>query len=224
MYLSFTPRFLQNMFSDLIWRVDSQEADIYLTFDDGPIPIVTPWVLKLLEEYHAKASFFCVGQNIERNPHIFHQIIDKKHTTGSHTYNHLSGWNTDNLSYFQNVNKGATISGSKLFRPPYGRLRLSQTQVLKHQYKIIMWDVLSGDFDPCLSEQDCYNNVIRNTKPGSIIVFHDSYKSSDKLFKILPKILEYYSIRGFTFKALDSYLYPSDMSLNSGSYKSQLSF
>ncbi|MBK8485252.1 MAG: polysaccharide deacetylase family protein [Saprospiraceae bacterium] len=203
MYLSFTPRFLQNMFSDLIWRVDSQEADIYLTFDDGPIPVVTPWVLKQLEQYHAKASFFCVGQNIEKHPQIFKQIIESGHSIGSHTYNHLSGWKTDNLVYLNNVKKAAAISGSKLFRPPYGRLRPSQTRLLKHHYKIIMWDVLSGDFDPHISAEDCFQNVLKNTKPGSIIVFHDSLKSAEKLYAVLPQVLEYYTLQGYTFKALD---------------------
>lgn len=204
MYLSFTPRFLQNMFSDLVWRIDSQEADIYLTFDDGPIPEVTPWVLDTLEAYHAKATFFCVGQNIERHPKIFDEIKDRGHAVGNHTYNHLSGWRSDNLDYILNVRKGAITSGSNLFRPPYGRLRPSQTRFLKHHYKIVMWDVLSGDFDQQLSAEACYQNVIKNTGPGSIIVFHDSLKAEKKLHSVLPRVLEYFTLLGFSFKAVQS--------------------
>ncbi|MBK6860079.1 MAG: polysaccharide deacetylase family protein [Saprospiraceae bacterium] len=206
MYLSFTPRFLQSMFSELLWRVESQRPELFLTFDDGPIPDVTPWVLEQLEEFDAKASFFCVGQNIERFPAIFNQIIDQGHTIGNHTYNHLSGWCTDNPTYFQNVQKGAKISGSNLFRPPYGRLRPSQTRFLKRHYQIVMWDVLSGDFDPNLSAEACFSNVIKNTQPGSIIVFHDSLKSAKKLYEVLPRILEYYSLLGYQFKALSPQL------------------
>ncbi len=203
MYLSFTPRFLQNMFSDLVWRIDSHEADIYLTFDDGPIPEVTPWVLDTLDEYHAKATFFCVGENTERFPQIFNDLKSRGHAVGNHTYNHLSGWSNDNLDYILNVRKGAIANGSRLFRPPYGRLRPSQTRYLKHHYKIVMWDVLSGDFDPKLSAEACYQNVIKNTRQGSIIVFHDSLKSYKKLQSVLPRVLEYFTIQGYNFKALD---------------------
>ncbi len=203
MYLSFTPRFLQSMFSELLWRVESQRPELFLTFDDGPIPEITPWVLDQLEQYQAKATFFCVGQNIDRHPHIFQDIKDRGHSIGHHTYNHLSGWATDNAEYFQNVRKGALVSGSKLFRPPYGRLKPSQTRYLKRHFQIVMWDVLSGDFDPCISADACFQNVIKNTQSGSIIVLHDSIKSASKLYKVLPQILEYYTIRGFEFKALD---------------------
>lgn len=127
MYLSFTPRFLQSMFSELLWRVESQRPELFLTFDDGPIPDVTPGSLSSWKNLMPKPAF-CVGQNIERFPAIFNQIIDQGHTIGNHTYNHLSGWCTDNPTYFQNVQKGAKISGSNLFRPPYGRLRPSQTR------------------------------------------------------------------------------------------------
>lgn len=204
MYLSFTPRFLQNMFSDMVWRMEDQHGVIYLTFDDGPIPEVTPWVLDILDTYQAKATFFCVGQNIDRYPHIFREIKLRGHAIGNHTYNHLSGWSSDNLDYLLNVRKGAIVSGSKLFRPPYGRLRPSQTRFLKHHYKIIMWDVLSGDFDPLLSAETCYQNVVRNAKDGSIIVFHDSLKSVKKLQAVLPLVLEYFNEKGYACKAMDA--------------------
>jgi peptidoglycan/xylan/chitin deacetylase (PgdA/CDA1 family) len=192
------------MFSDLTWRIDSQEKAIYLTFDDGPIPEVTPWVLDVLDEFNAKATFFCVGQNIERNPKIFEEVKYRGHAIGNHTYNHLSGWRSDNQEYILNVRRGAIVSGSRLFRPPYGRLRPSQTNFLKHHYQIIMWDVLSGDFDPKLSAEACYQNVIKNTTDGSIIVFHDSLKSFKKLSTVLPRVLDYFSSENYKFKALQS--------------------
>lgn len=203
MYLSFTPKFLQNMFSDLVWRIESHEPTIYLTFDDGPIPEVTPWVLDVLDEFHAKATFFCVGQNVESFPQIFQEVKDRGHGIGNHTFNHISGWASDNRDYILNVRKGAIASGSRLFRPPYGRLRPSQTRFLKQHYKIVMWDVLSGDFDPQLSAHACYQNVIKNTREGSIIVFHDSLKSVDKLYSVLPKVLEYFTLQGYNFKAIE---------------------
>ncbi|HRG68864.1 MAG TPA: polysaccharide deacetylase family protein [Saprospiraceae bacterium] len=193
------------MFSELLWRVESQRPELFLTFDDGPIPEVSPWVLDQLDQFDAKASFFCVGQNIERFPEIFDLIKAKGHTIGNHTYNHLSGWCTDNAAYFENVRKGALVSGSNLFRPPYGRLKPSQTRFLKRHYQIVMWDVLSGDFDPNLSADACFTNVVKNTQPGSIIVFHDSLKSAKRLYEVLPRILEYYSLQGYQFKALDSH-------------------
>ncbi len=203
MYLRKNPRILQHMISDVTWRVDCTDHNLYLSFDDGPIPEVTPWVMDILQEYHAKATFFCVGQNIERHPGIFQQLIDKGHTIGNHTYNHLSGWNSKNIDYLRNVRKGEQISGSRLFRPPYGRLNLFQANFIKKHYKIVLWDVLSGDFDPFLSAEACYQNVIQNARKGSIIVFHDSLKSSEKLNIVLPRVLEYFTKKGYTFKALD---------------------
>lgn len=202
MYLSFTPRFLQQMFTEFTWHIDRKDPVVYLTFDDGPIPEVTPWVLDQLDHFNAKSTFFCVGQNIEKHADIFQNIQDRGHGIGNHTYNHLSGWSTDNVEYILNVRKGAKITGSKLFRPPYGRLRPSQTRFLKHHYQIVMWDVLSGDFDPNLTAQDCYLNVIRNTVPGSIVVFHDSLKSQDKLIEVLPRVLQHFSEKGYRFESL----------------------
>jgi peptidoglycan-N-acetylglucosamine deacetylase len=203
MYLSFTPRFLQQMFTDYLWHIDGESKTIYLTFDDGPIPEVTNWVLDQLNRYDAKASFFCVGQNIERYPEIFQRIKLEGHTVGNHTFNHLSGWSTDNLEYISNVRKGARISGSKWFRPPYGKLKPSQTRFLKHHYRIVMWDVLSGDFDPNIGQEDCYQNVIKNTIPGSIIVFHDSLKAWKTLENVLPRVLSYFRENGFKFSSLE---------------------
>ena len=204
MYWTKTPNFIQNLFPNYTWKVNSSKKDIYITFDDGPIPEVTPWVIETLKQYNAKASFFCVGDNVNKHPEIYQQLIDNNHTIGNHTFNHLNGWNTDNISYFHNVRKCASIVKSDLFRPPYGKLKPKQAQFLSRHYKIIMWDVLSGDFDRNLSANECYEKVIRSTKNGSIIVFHDSLKAFEKLKIVLPKTLEYFSNLGYTFKALES--------------------
>lgn len=202
MYLTKTPNFIQNLFPGYTWKVDSQKKELFLTFDDGPIPEVTPWVIDTLKEYNAKASFFCVGDNVRKHPHIYTKLIENGHTIGNHTFNHLNGWTSDNISYFHNVRKCARIVKSDLFRPPYGKLKPKQTQFLSRHYKIIMWDVLSGDFDKNLSVDDCYEKVIRSSKPGSIIVFHDSLKAFDTLKIVLPKVLEYFSNLGYTFQSI----------------------
>ncbi|HRG32565.1 MAG TPA: polysaccharide deacetylase family protein [Saprospiraceae bacterium] len=203
MYLSFTPKFLQQLLPGLIWRMESVEKKVYLTFDDGPIPEVTPWVLDQLDKYGAKATFFCVGQNVEKYGDIFHQLKSQGHTIGSHTYNHISGWASDNLDYMLNVRKASKICESNIFRPPYGKIRPSQTRFLKHHYRIVMWDVLSGDFDPNISAEQCLQNVLKNTIAGSIVVFHDSIKSFEKLKFVLPRVLNYYSEQGYQFVNLD---------------------
>ncbi len=205
MYLSYTPRFLQQLLPNMVWRTDAANKELFLTFDDGPIPEITEWILETLKAYKAKATFFCVGQNIERHQTIFEQIKAEGHAVGSHTYNHLSGWATENVDYILNVRKAAKLAGTNLFRPPYGRLKPSQTRFLKHHYRIIMWDVLSGDFDPSISAEQCFQNVIRNTINGSIIVFHDSIKSQEKVMYTLPKVLEHYTNLGYSFNSLDQF-------------------
>lgn len=214
MYLIKTPRLIQNLFPNFTWRIPTQEKVIYLTFDDGPIPEVTPWVLDQLKQYNAKATFFCVGENIQKHPELFEQVKEEGHTIGSHTFNHLSGWSTDNIPYFHNVRHGATLSNSMLFRPPYGRLRPKQAQFLLRHYRIIMWDVLSGDFDPSISAEQCLSNVINNAQPGSIVVFHDSLKAEGKLNHVLPKVLAYYSNKGFKFDKLNEQKLPNQVLRN----------
>lgn len=203
MYLTKTPRFIKNLFPNFIWNVPTKDKTIYLTFDDGPIPEVTPWVLEELEKYNAKASFFCVGENVKTYPEVYHQILENGHAIGNHTFNHLSGWASDNVPYFHNVRNCANEVHSNLFRPPYGRLKPKQIQFLQRHYKIIMWDVLSGDFDDSISNEQCFQNVIQNTKAGSIVVFHDSLKSEEKLRFVLPKVLKYFSALSYQFKKLE---------------------
>lgn len=203
MYLVKTPQFIQNLFPNYTWRIPTKEKVLYLTFDDGPIPNVTPWVLKQLEAYDARATFFCVGDNIRKHPEVFHQVVEQGHAIGNHTHNHLNGWLSDNIPYFHNVRHCANLAQSVLFRPPYGKLKPKQAQFLQRHYRIVMWDVLSGDFDPKLSEEQCLANVINNAEPGSIVVFHDSLKTEDKLHYVLPRVLEHFANEGYFFGKLN---------------------
>ncbi len=201
-YLAKTPQFFQSLFPNFVWRVPTKEKVLHLTFDDGPVPEVTPWVLDQLKQYGAKATFFCVGDNINKHKEIFDRIIAEGHSVGNHSYNHLSGWSTDNIAYFHNVRYCASLIDSTYFRPPYGRIKPTQAQFLQRHYKIIMWDVLSGDFDTTISKEQCYNNVINNAKEGSIIVFHDNIKALSNLEYALPKVLDSYSSLGYKFNPI----------------------
>ena len=202
MYLIHTPTFIQNMFPNFIWRVESDDPVLYLTFDDGPIPEVTPWVLDQLRKYNAEATFFCVGDNVLKYPQIFSQIREEGHAVGSHTQNHISGWANENVPYFHNVRKCAELVDSNLFRPPYGKIKPKQAQFLMRHYQIVMWDVLSADFDTSISPQKCLDNVLRTAKAGSVIVMHDSLKAKENIEYALPKILEHFSEEGFRFRGL----------------------
>lgn len=202
MYLTKTPTFVQNFFPNFTWKIPTSEKVLYLTFDDGPIPEVTPWVLDQLKQYDAKATFFAVGDNIRKHPEIFESVKAEGHTLGNHTFNHLNGWQTDNVAYFHNVRNGARMVDSDLFRPPYGKLTSRQVQFLQRHYRIVMWDILSGDFDPNVSKEQCLINVTGQAKPGSIIVFHDNIKSFEKLEYVLPRVLEHFSALGYQFEAL----------------------
>jgi peptidoglycan/xylan/chitin deacetylase (PgdA/CDA1 family) len=203
MYLVKTPKFIPNLFPNFTWKIPTQEKVLYLTFDDGPVPEVTPWVLEQLEEYNAKATFFCVGENVQHHPDIFNRVTAAGHSVGSHTFNHLNGWVTDNVPYFHNVRYGAQLVGTELFRPPYGRIKRKQAQFLQRHYRIVMWDMLSGDFDNDLDANQVAQNVIQNAKPGSIVVFHDSLKAIRNLRKALPQVLKHFSDLGYRFEALN---------------------
>lgn len=203
MYLIKTPRVIQKLFPNFHWNVEATDSPvIYLTFDDGPIPQLTPWVLEQLAAFNAKATFFCVGNNARRYPELLQQTIDAGHSVGNHTMHHLDGWKSENVPYFHDVRHCALQVKSSLFRPPYGRLKPAQAQFLTRHYEVVMWDVLSGDFDPNLTAEDCYQNVVRNARPGSIVVFHDSLKAEDHLRNILPRLLQYYADLGYRFEAL----------------------
>ena len=207
MYLVKTPRLLKLLYPQLTWDKNNGDRTIYLTFDDGPIPIVTPFVLNILERYKAKATFFCIGDNVSKHTEIFNNVKAAGHTIGNHTFNHLKGWITDDETYLQNFIKADDLLQSRLFRPPYGRIKRSQIKLLKQKrpdLEIIMWDVLSGDFDVNLSAEKCLQNVLKHTRPGSIIVFHDSLKAFDRLEYVLPKAMEVWSKEGYKFEHLGS--------------------
>ena len=198
---------IKKLFSNYIWEIPNNEKKIYLTFDDGPTPEITSWVLDQLAQYNAKATFFCIGKNIINHPEIFNKKKKKGHSIGNHTHNHLNGWKTTTEEYLKNSKQCSEISNqfedNKLFRPPYGKIKTSQAKKLRKQgYKIIMWDVLSADFDQNISKEKCLNNVISNTNSGSIIVFHDSIKAFQNLEYTLPKVLEYLKENNFSFEAI----------------------
>lgn len=208
-----TPKLVSKLFPNYVWNINTTEKELFLTFDDGPTPEVTTWVLDTLYTFKAQATFFCIGKNVENHPEIFQRILNEGHTIGNHTQNHVNGWKTKTASYLENVLEAEniiqtkagnqTLEVDKLFRPPYGQIKPQQgTKVLDMNYKIVMWDVLSFDWDATVSEEECLNNVLSKSKPGSIIVFHDSIKASRNMKYALPKVLEYFSKEGFKFKKL----------------------
>lgn len=204
-YLIKAPWFLQKFYGDCVWKIKTDEPVLYLTFDDGPHPKATPFVLDQLRKYGAKATFFCIGANVEKYPEVFQQIIQEGHSIGNHTYDHLNGWKTNDELYFRNVEKAQQVINSDLFRPPFGRITKFQQKIisgLRLKLKTIMWHVLSADFDDSLNADQCYLNVVNNAEKGSIVVFHDSQKAFSNMSGSLPRILSYYSEKGYTFQRL----------------------
>jgi peptidoglycan/xylan/chitin deacetylase (PgdA/CDA1 family) len=192
----------KKLFPSLTWKIDTGEKILFLTFDDGPIPHVTPWVLDTLKAFNARATFFCVGENVQNHPALFKRIVEEEHTIGNHTMRHLNGWRTPDADYFSDIETCDKLVGSKLFRPPYGRIRLSQIRGLKNKYKIVMWDVLSRDYDNSLDGMQCFSLVKSKARHGSVVVFHDSLKADDRLRVALPETLRYFSQRGFRFESI----------------------
>lgn len=202
-----TPRWLKKLFpKQMIWDIPSEhEPTVYLTFDDGPHPTATPFVLDLLKKYDAGATFFCVGNNVARFPEVYAQLLSSGHTIGNHTYNHINGWKTSNNHYMRNIEQAGKHIKSRLFRPPYGRIKLSQVRKLRRRdarWKIYMWDILSADFDRNITPQQCVDNVLDNICPGSIIVFHDSEKAWERMHYALPQVLEYCRTHNWKMEAL----------------------
>jgi len=197
------PKFLTRFFPNLIWCIPDETEAVFLTFDDGPTKDLTPWVLDQLKKYDAKATFFCLGKNVEMNPEIFERIKAEGHVIGNHTYSHLKGWETHTAQYVQDVDFANGLLKSKLFRPPYGRIKPSQFKILKQRYKIIMWDVLSMDYSKRVSPRRVVNNVNNHLHPGAIIVFHDSKKAERSLRYALPRVLESISQKGLKFKGIE---------------------
>ncbi len=196
------PQLLRRYYKKSVWRMETDAPVIYLTFDDGPVEELTPWVLDILMHYGVKATFFCVGENIERNRHIYKRILEEGHQVGNHTYNHIKGWKTHTPDYLANVEKCEGLVNTKLFRPPYGRIKKSQFKKLVQEYKVIFWDVLTYDYDKLVSPETCLDNSIRYTRPGSIIVFHDNVKAQKNLKFALPQYIEHFLKLNYKFAIL----------------------
>jgi peptidoglycan-N-acetylglucosamine deacetylase len=188
-------------FPKFTWRVPG-DSKIYLTFDDGPIPEITEWVLEILASFNIPATFFCVGENVEKYPEIFKRILDAGHSVGNHTFNHLNSWKTDNTKYIDNITKAETVITSKLFRPPYGKIRPSVTNKIVNTHRVVMWDVLSRDYDSTIAPEKCLETVTKKVSKGSIIVFHDSIKAETNLRYALPKAIEWLLSNGYEFGKL----------------------
>jgi peptidoglycan/xylan/chitin deacetylase (PgdA/CDA1 family) len=208
MYFVKTPDIVKPLYPSLVWDVNVTEKIAYLTFDDGPTPGVTDKVLNILDQFNAKATFFLIGKNAEQNPDYLPAYTQAGHAIGNHSYSHMNGWLSDTESYLSDIEKAAKLIESNLMRPPYGRIKRAQLKELKDMYSIVMWDILSGDFDPNVSPDACFQNVIDSFAPGSIIVFHDSIKASKTLLESLPRILRTLSSEGYRFEALQQELNP----------------
>ncbi len=219
------PRFVQRLYPERLWAFSREEQSVYLTFDDGPIPEVTPWVLDELKKHNAKATFFCIGENVQKHPEIFQRILSEGHSVGNHTFNHLKGTNTETSQYIENVEKAerqmtetgkwvtdnGTISNQQstinnqqsLFRPPYGKITSKQAKLLQQKgFKIVMWSIISYDYDANISQEKCLQNVLKYIKPGSIVVFHDSLKAEKNLRYVLPKVLEFIGEKKMLFNPI----------------------
>jgi len=208
MYFVKTPAAVRLLHKDRIWKMPSDKKDLFLTFDDGPHPEITPFVLDQLSRFQAKASFFCVGDNVRSFPKLYEEIMSKGHTVGNHTFRHLNGWRSHTGPYISDVAFALRYIHSRLFRPPYGKITPFQSKLLRERgidnirFRIVMWDVLSADFDDTLTAEDCIKNVVSNAEPGSIVVFHDSIKAWARLEKSLPAVLTHFADKGYQFKAL----------------------
>lgn len=201
-YFNKAPFYIRWFYPKTTWRVKTSDKVLYLTFDDGPTKGVTDFVLEELAKYNAKATFFCLGRNVVQNPKLMKELKDSGHAIGNHSYNHLNGFRTNVGDYIDDVKNADGIISSKLFRPPYGKMKLRQYKYLKKFYRIIMWDVMPGDFDASIDGDKCFTNVVSNASKGSVIVFHDSDKAIDRLSIALPRVLKYYSDLGYRFEKL----------------------
>ncbi len=196
---------LRTVYPECWWKIEDQaEPTIYLTFDDGPIPDVTEFVLEQLDKFAAQATFFCIGDNVQKHRDILYKVLECGHMVGNHTFNHLNGWKTNDAVYLENIQKCQTLLGvdTSLFRPPYGRIKKTQVAEVMEHYSIVMWDVLTGDFDRSLPADVCLRKTIQYTRPGSIVVFHDSLKAWPTMRYVLPRTLAYFAARGYSFRAV----------------------
>ncbi len=193
---------LRIFFRGAFWRVNRKEKAVYLTFDDGPVPEITPAVLDILDKYRVKATFFCVGENVEKYPEVYAEILRRGHSVGNHTHNHLKGFEHSIAAYVANVKKASSVIHSRLFRPPYGRIRPRQLRALRKHYTVVLWDLITRDYNPHLSPDYILQTIRRLTRNGSVIVYHDSVKAKKNLFATLPKAIEFWQSEGYEFKVL----------------------
>ena len=193
---------IQQLDRRMLWRVNTTEKVLYITFDDGPIPELTPWVLDTLKADNAKATFFCLGRNVQAHPELFERLKAEGHAVGNHTWDHPSGWRSDRGAYYRSVLRCQEVTRTDLFRPPYGRATNGQINALRKRFKLVMWDVLAGDFEERMTGEDCFELVRAKARPGSIIVFHDNFLSEVRMRHALPRVLKYFSEKGYRFEAL----------------------
>lgn len=197
------PNWITRLFPEAIWKIPTGEKVLYLTFDDGPVPDVTPKILNILKENNIKATFFSVGENVEKYPDIFQRIKKEGHSIGNHTHNHIQGIKCSAKTYWENIGRADTVINSNMFRPPHGIIKRAQYRLIIQKYKLVMWDVISCDYDPKLSPEKCFNNVVDFVSDGSIITFHDSDKAKHNVLNTLPKVIEHLSQQGYTFKKIE---------------------
>jgi peptidoglycan/xylan/chitin deacetylase (PgdA/CDA1 family) len=193
------PFMLRWAYPGAVWRLNKKSKTVYLTFDDGPITDVTPWVLDVLDRENVKATFFCVGENVEKHKQIYNNILNRGHSVGNHSFHHIRGREFSLNEYLKDVEKASNVISSKLFRPPYGSLTISQFKSLRKNYRIVFWDVLTEDYNPRKSANDCLNNVKQLTRNGSVIVFHDSIKAAERLKNFLPAAIQHLKQQGYAF-------------------------
>ena len=203
MFIEQPPQFVRQLYPRACWRMDSSERAVYLTFDDGPIPEVTPWVLDVLDKYKVKATFFMVGDNVRKHPDEYKMVVERGHRIGNHTYNHLKGLEQRTERYMANIDKADCYLKTDLFRPPHGLMRLHQYRALLERYRIIMWDLVTRDYNPKLTGEQVLHKVQRYVRPGSIITFHDSLRATHNLYHALPRAIEWLQSEGYEFKVFE---------------------
>ena len=203
MFIEQPPQFIRRLYPRACWRMDSSERAVYLTFDDGPIPEVTPWVLDVLDKYHIKATFFMVGDNVRKHPDEYRMVVERGHRIGNHTHNHLRGIEKRTKDYVANTDKANSYLTTDLFRPPHGFMRLNQYRALRERYRIVMWDLVTRDYNPKLTGEQVLDKVKRYARPGSIITFHDSLRATHNLYYALPRAIEWLLSQGYEFKVFE---------------------